>query len=133
MKLSSVEASERKIPRGYGLAIQYVDRHEYVVFPIPFNYVAGWAYRLWTKLKVGPTDWQSAYDKAYHKGLDDGHDFGKRIAYNQVLTKEISGILSRYSQLQVRIMNKPKAAIQKELEEFTRTETERFKMELQDR
>lgn len=77
--------------------------------------------------------WQMAYDKGYAEGLDAGTDFGKRIAYNQVLTKEIGGVLSRYSQLQVRIINKPKLVIQQELAAFTEKEVNRFKMEMQER
>ena len=76
---------------------------------------------------------QKGYDAGYHQGLDEGSEFGKRIAYNSTLTKEINGILSRYGQLQVKIMNKPKSVIQRELAEFTQRELDRFKMELQDR
>lgn len=77
--------------------------------------------------------WQIAYDKGYAQGLDEGSDFGKRIAYNSVLQKEIGGILSRYGQLQVKMLTKPKSEIQTALIAFTQGEIDRFKMELQDR
>lgn len=121
------------MPRGYGLAFMYVERHEAVIYPIPFNYVAGLAYRLWCRLKVGPTGWQTAYDKGYHQGLNEGKDLGKRIVYNKVLTEEIGGILSRYGQLQVKMLHASNSEIQKALRQFTQDEIERFKMELQDR
>lgn len=125
------EGSE--MPRGYGLAFYYVNRDQAVVFPIPFNYVVGWGYRLWMKFKVGPTTWQHAYDKGYHQGLEEGQDFGKIIAYNKTLTEEIPGIISRYSQLQVKLIHKPKSEMQRALAEFTNTELDRFKMEMQNR
>jgi hypothetical protein len=77
--------------------------------------------------------WQVGYNAGYEKGLEDGQDFGKRIAYNQVLNKELPRILSRYSQLQVKIMHKPKTEMQAALSEFTQKELDHFKMELQDR
>lgn len=77
--------------------------------------------------------WKLAYDKGYTHGLDEGADFGKRIAYNKVLTQEIGGILSRYGQLQVKLLTKPKSEIQEALRKFTQDEIDRFKMELQDR
>jgi hypothetical protein len=77
--------------------------------------------------------WQMGYDQGYHVGLDEGTDFGKRIAYNQVLAKELPHILSRYAQLQVKVINKPKMEIQKALHRFQEQEIERFKMEMQER
>jgi flagellar biosynthesis/type III secretory pathway protein FliH len=90
--------------------------------------------KLWHPLRAWHADgWQHGYNAGYEQGLNDGQDFGKRIAYNQTLTKEIPRILSRYSQLQVKIMHKPKAEMQAALEEFTQKELDHFKMELQDR
>jgi hypothetical protein len=65
--------------------------------------------------------------------LREGQDFGERVAHNRTLAKELPKILSRYSQLQVRIINKPKAQMRQELQEFTEVELEKFKMELQSR
>lgn len=79
------------------------------------------------------TGWQEGYDAGYLKGLDEGGDFGKRVAYNHILSKEISGVLSRYGQLQIKLLAKPKDEIQAALEQFTNDEIARFKMELQDR
>jgi hypothetical protein len=81
-----------------------------------------------------PSDsYRVGYDNGYIKGVKDGRDFGKRIAYNQVLRKEVPSILSKYSQLQVKIINKPKTEVQKQLREFTTKEIERLSMELQNR
>jgi hypothetical protein len=77
--------------------------------------------------------WLQGYDAGYAQGLNEGSDFGKRIAYNSVLTKEVPHILSRYSQLQVKLVTKPKSEIQDAFKEFTQHEIDRFKMELQDR
>lgn len=70
---------------------------------------------------------------AYAKGLAEGQDFGERIAHNRTLAAELPHILSRYSQLQVKIINKPKSFIQQELQKFEEFEVARLKMELQDR
>lgn len=73
------------------------------------------------------------FDTGYQKGLEQGKDLGKRVAYNTTLTKEIPGILSRYSQLQVKLLTKPKNEMQDAFREFTNKELERFKMEMQER
>lgn len=79
-----------------------------------------------------PSDYfQKAYDEAYHRGLREGQDFGERIAHNRTLAHELPHILSRYSQLQVRIINKPKSFIQKELHKFEADEVARLKKDLQ--
>lgn len=75
--------------------------------------------------------WQIAYNEGYHQGLHEGQDFGERIAHNATLARELPHILSRYAQLQVRIITKPKNEIQKELEKFEQSEIDRLKMELQ--
>jgi hypothetical protein len=77
--------------------------------------------------------WNQGYDKGYHKGLDEGHDFGERVAHNRTLALELPRILSRYSQLQIRIINKPVAEMKKELARFEQRELDRLKMEMQDR
>lgn len=77
--------------------------------------------------------WQVAYDKGYHQGLDEGSDFGKRLAYNSVLKNELPHILSRYGQLQVKVITKPKVEIQTALAKFTQDEIARFEMEMQNR
>jgi hypothetical protein len=81
----------------------------------------------------GGDPYKTGYDAGYSTGLDEGTDFGKRVAYNSTLAKEIPRILSRYAQLQVRVMNKPKKEVQAALEKFTQQEIDRFKMELQNR
>lgn len=73
------------------------------------------------------------YNNGYHEGVRRGHDFGMRVAHNRTLAQELPRILSRYSQLQVRIITKPKSEIQKALEKFEQDEIERLQMELQDR
>lgn len=75
--------------------------------------------------------WQDAYNEAYHKGLREGQDFGERVAHNRTLALELPRILSRYSQLQVRIINKPKSFIQKELAKFEADEVARLKKNMQ--
>lgn len=77
--------------------------------------------------------WHEGYDNGYREGLDAGTDFGKRIAYNSVLREELGGILSRYGQLQVKLLTKPKKEIQSALADFEQQEIKRFEMELQDR
>jgi hypothetical protein len=77
--------------------------------------------------------WDIGYNEGYKRGLREGQDFGERIAHNRTLIKELPRILSRYSQLQVRIINKPKTTIQKELKAFEDKEVERLKMEMQNR
>jgi hypothetical protein len=120
------------MPRFYGIAYYRFDMHAAVVYPIPFNIVIGFVRRLQMSFRNN-NHWQTAYDKGYHQGLSEGRDFGERIAYNQTLTKEINGILSRYGQLQVKLLRKPKSEIQAALTKFTADEIDRFKMELQDR
>lgn len=81
-----------------------------------------------------PADaWDKAFHEGYHKGLREGQDFGERVAHNRTLAVELPRILSRYAQLQVRIINKPKNVIQKELARFEADEVERLKMDLQKR
>lgn len=77
--------------------------------------------------------WNIGYHDGYHQGLREGQDFGERVAHNRTLVKEIPKILSRYSQLQVRILNKPKSAMQKAIIDFEEREIDRLKMELQNR
>jgi hypothetical protein len=77
--------------------------------------------------------WQVGYNDGYKRGLREGQDFGERVAHNRTLVKELPKILGRYSQLQVRVINKPKTTIQKELKEFEQKEVDRLKMELQNR
>jgi hypothetical protein len=76
---------------------------------------------------------EKAYDDGYHKGFDEGHDFGKRVAHNHTLAAALPDILNRYSRLQLRILNKPASYIRQELGKFQEDEVEKLKMELQDR
>lgn len=86
------------------------------------------------KWLVKPSNaWKLAYDKGYTQGINEGQDLGRRIAYNRTLSKELPRILSRYGQLQVKIMHKPKTEMQTALRKFTEEELDRFRMELQDR
>lgn len=81
-----------------------------------------------------PADYfQKVYNEAYEIGLKEGKDIGERIAHNRTLAHELPHILSRYAQLQVTIINKPKSFIQQELEKFELEEVARLKMELQER
>lgn len=77
--------------------------------------------------------WDVGYNEGYKRGLDEGRDFGERVAHNRTLVKELPKILSRYSQLQLKLLNKPKTVIHKELKEFELKEIEQLKMELQNR
>lgn len=77
--------------------------------------------------------WNQGYHDGYHKGLREGQDFGERVAHNRTLLIELPRILSRYSQLQIRIMNKRPTEIKRELAKFTEREIDKLKMELQDR
>lgn len=77
--------------------------------------------------------WSKLESEAYHRGLSEGQDFGERVAHNRTLVVELPRILSRYSQLQIRIMNKRPTEIKRELEKFTEREIDKLKMELQDR
>lgn len=81
-----------------------------------------------------PSDFlDKAYDEGYHRGLEEGKDFGKRIAHNYTLVAELPDILNRYSRLQLRVLNKPVKHIKQELGKFQEREIERLKMEIQDR
>lgn len=77
--------------------------------------------------------WELGYDEGYKKGLREGQDFGERVAHNRTLVAELPRILSRYSQLQIKIMNKKPAEIKKQLGEFQDKEIERLRMDMQDR
>lgn len=73
--------------------------------------------------------WQSGYDRGYAVGLEEGADFGKRIAYNTTLSSEIPDILQRYDvQLKKHL---PKDQRATELGTFIANEVDRLKMELQ--
>jgi hypothetical protein len=78
---------------------------------------------------------QFGYDQGYHKGLEDGEDFGRRVAYNVTLKNELNAILNRYSQLQFKLLEEKasKSKMQEEFRNFYNKELDRFKMELQDR
>lgn len=83
-----------------------------------------------------PSDtYQLGYDSGYKKGLDDGGDFGKRIAYNVTLKNELNGVLGRYSRLQLKLLEKKasKSQMQDAYNDFLNRELDHFKMELQDR
>lgn len=81
-----------------------------------------------------PSDYfDTAYEAAYHKGLHEGRDFGKRIAHNSTLASELPDILTRYSKLQLKVLNKPKSVMAHELGRFQADEVMRLKMELQNR
>lgn len=77
--------------------------------------------------------WKIGYNDGYHKGLREGQDFGERVAHNRTLVKELPKILSRYSQLQAKIINLPKAQMRKEIINFEEREVDKLKMELQNR
>lgn len=76
---------------------------------------------------------KQGYDEAYTKGLAEGRDFGMRIAHNQTMATELADILTRYTQLQLKVINKPASFIREELNKFQQTELERLKMDLQNR
>lgn len=81
-----------------------------------------------------PSDyWQKAYDEGYYRGLKEGQDFGERVSHNRTLIKELPRILSRYTQLQIKVMNKRPTEIKRELTKFQDKELDRLKMEMQDR
>jgi hypothetical protein len=84
-------------------------------------------------LFVSSDSWDVGYNEGYKRGLREGQDFGERVAHNRTLVKELPKILSSYSQLQAKVINKPKAQMRKEIQEFTEVELEKFKMELQNR
>jgi hypothetical protein len=75
--------------------------------------------------------WDVAYHEGYRKGFEEGQDIGERVAHNRTLAAELPRILSAYSQLQVKIMMKPKKYIQEELEKFEHEEMAKLKMDLQ--
>jgi hypothetical protein len=77
--------------------------------------------------------WNIGYQEGYRKGLKEGQDFGERIAHNRTLSRELPKVLTRYSQLQVKIINKPKAQMRQEIQAFTELELNKLKMEMQDR
>lgn len=77
--------------------------------------------------------WNEGYDNGYHQGLREGQDFGERVAHNRTLALELPRILTRYSRLQIRIINKPVADMQRELARFQDKEIERLKMDMQNR
>lgn len=82
------------------------------------------------------TGWRKGYDIGYHEGLVNGEDFGKRIAYNSVINKELPDILQRFSKF---ILNKvigskrPAKDVAELYEQFLQEELARMRMELQER
>lgn len=91
---------------------------------------------IWGRLKnlrLPSTYIEDGYSAGHAKGYNDGRDIGIRTAYNETLTKEINGIVRRYSQLQIRLLTHTKSEVQEAYMKFIDEETERFKMELQDR
>lgn len=76
---------------------------------------------------------RDGYNDGYMVGLSEGKEFGTHTGFNQKLRAELPGILNRYSQLQIKIMNKPIKHIELELRKFTNDELEKYRLELQER
>lgn len=82
-------------------------------------------------LSIPSDHWRKLETEAYDKGLAEGRDFGERVAHNRTLALELPKILSRHTQLHIRLIKKPKEFKLQELAKFEEKELERLKMDLQ--
>lgn len=90
--------------------------------------------RLLNKLGIhSRNSFKDGYNDGYLVGLSEGKEFGSHVGFNSKLRAELPGILNRYSQLQIKIMNKPIKHIETELRKFTNDELEKYRLELQQR
>ena len=74
-----------KIPLGYGIAWQMVDRNAYVILPIPINLIAGLARRIWRAMLFGIG--RPAMDKAIHQAYERGLEEGRKKARKEHLVE----------------------------------------------